>query len=262
MNTLHSSLPWWARLLATFLVVSQLSQALSEKVPKDRQLWREAIHYPWLETLLGPIKRDLGPSQVFWASGANKQVDPAFWAIRGKRDSNPNTNSVLLPIPSIKMSMKPNGLYGASAKRAYLKPNSLFSAFKRSAKLSSPRLSKIEEIKRKLKELFSSYSRTGLKQNAAYMKTMSKPASVYSTYRRSMKPNGLFGVAKKSEVNRAGNDNNIIDDLIYEPVDVTPEFLSEDDNTEDMDYEGDASRENYERNKAMLEKLTENLLIT
>ena len=149
-----------------------------------------------------------------------------------------------------------------------MKPNSLFSAFKRSAKLSTPRLSKIEEIKRKPKELFSSYSRAGLKQNAAYMKTMAKPASSYSTYRRSMKPNGLFGVAKKSEVNWEGNDKNILNDLIDEPennhpldMDVTPDFLLEDDNTEDTDDEGNAYRENYERNKAMLEKLTEKLLI-
>ena len=245
MNTLPRRsfpLPWCTGLLTTFLVVSQLSQALSEKVPKDRQLLREDIRYRWLESLLGPIKRNLGPSQVFWASAANKQVDPAFWAIRGKRDGNPI--SLLQPISTVKRSMK---------------PNSLFSAFKRSAKLSAPRLSKIEEIKRKLKELFSSYSRAGLKQNAAYMKTMSKPASIYSTYRRSMKPNGLFGVAKKSEVNWGGNDKNIIDSLLDKPENY---LLLKDDNTEENYDKGDAYRENYKKNKAMLEKLAEILLIT
>ena len=152
--------------------------------------------------------------------------DPKFWAIRGKRSTENIGN--LQPDFLIKQTMKPNGLFGSFDtfpinKRKSWKPNSLFSTYKRliqqtegkqNMKRSSlqEKISRIEKIRIRLKNLFTSQRRAGLRQNKAYNKMMIKPVSILDNYKNNIKPNGLFGISKRNPTENERNEEDIKDD--------------------------------------------------
>ena len=119
-----------------------------------------------------------------------------FWAIRGKRE-----NILFRNIPAdfaIKRAIKPNGLF--AFKRA-MKPNSLFgySIQKPNNVLTAGKRSKprIEKVGNRLSKLFGSYARNGLTLNTAYNRMIARHSNIYNDSRRNMKPDGLFGIAKR-----------------------------------------------------------------
>ena len=163
--------------------------------------------------------------------------DPKFWAIRGKRSTENIGN--LQPDFLIKQTMKPNGLFGSFDtfpinKRKSWKPNSLFSTYKRliqqtegkqNMKRSSlqEKISRIEKIRMRLKNLFSSQRRVGLRQNKAYNKMMMKPASIFDNYKNNIKPNGLFGISKRYSTGNESNEKYFKEDCDVQDFD-TNEF--------------------------------------
>ena len=168
--------------------------------------------------------------------------DPKFWAIRGKRSTENIGN--LQPDSLMKQTMKPNSLFGSFGtfpinKRKSWKPNSLFSTYKRlirqteekqNMKRSSlqEKISRVEKIRMRLKNLFNSQRRVGLRQNKAYNKMTMKPASIFDNYKNNIKPNGLFGISKRYSTRNESNEKyskDDYDDHNFEEEDTSNDFF-------------------------------------
>ena len=114
-------------------------------------------HRPWIENNLRTVKRHLV------LLSANKELqNKKFWAIRGKKDDADTVSK-------------------SEEENIHQKEN------KRSR---SYRASQLEKIRNRLRNLFSSDRRKGLKQNIAYN-------NMLINSKNNIKPNGLFGISKR-----------------------------------------------------------------
>jgi len=222
----------WSGLKITCVIFIGLCLGNSSAEANESEIGEDMVEPSWWTSMFGVKPRALradiqgGKEERFWATRgkrASLAIKPngLFQPIKWKRANMMKPNGLF--VIGKRSSLKPNSLFAmTNGKRSYMKPNGLFSTIesyspKRSMSLKPNGLFALTKRSIDMDENvdFPYMNVPVISFEEAYNRHWGNPSGLFGADKRSMKPNGLFTLGKRS--------------LDYEDYDL------EEDNLEDSD---------------------------
>jgi len=202
-------IPVWSGLKITCVILLGLciSQVIAEE--NESEIGEEIVVPSWWSSMFGIKPRALrSDSQNFWAARGKRAAlaikpNGLFQPIKWKRATMMKPNGLF--VIGKRSSLKPNSLFTmTNGKRSFMKPNGLFSTIdyspKRSMSLKPNGLFALTKRSINMDENLDFPDMPLVSFEDAYNKHWGNPSGLFGAYKRSMKPNGLFTLGKRSQV--------------------------------------------------------------